>query len=87
MCIRDSANCHERNQTTDYAGGEMCISDRKSDAGVKRIVYVSCNPSTMARDLKVLDELGYIACEIQPVDMFPHTFHVECVVLMSRVEK
>jgi len=66
---------------------QALAGNKKSDAGVKRIVYVSCNPSTMARDLKVLDELGYIACEIQPVDMFPHTFHVECVVLMSRVKE
>jgi len=66
---------------------QALAGNKKGDAGVKRIVYVSCNPSTMARDLKVLDELGYIACEIQPVDMFPHTFHVECVVLMSRVKE
>ncbi len=53
----------------------------------ERIVYVSCNPSTLARDLKILDELGYKTKEIQPVDMFPQTYHVETVVLMSRVEK
>ena len=52
-----------------------------------RVVYVSCNPSTLARDLAYLDERGYKCVEIQPVDMFPHTMHVECVVLMSRVEK
>jgi 23S rRNA (uracil1939-C5)-methyltransferase len=53
----------------------------------KRIVYVSCNPSTLARDLNYLDENGYKAVEAQPVDMFPFTPHVECVTLMSRVEK
>lgn len=52
-----------------------------------RVVYVSCNPSTLARDLAYLDERGYKCVEIQPVDMFPHTMHVECCVLMSRVEK
>lgn len=43
-----------------------------------RVVYVSCNPSTLARDLAYLDERGYKCLEIQPVDMFPHTMHVEC---------
>lgn len=53
----------------------------------KRVVYVSCNPSTLARDLNILAEGGYQVKEVQPVDMFPQTAHVECVVLMSRVEK
>lgn len=50
----------------------------------KRVVYVSCNPSTLARDLKYLDEKGYQVMEVQPVDMFPQTMHVETVVLLSR---
>jgi len=50
----------------------------------KRIVYVSCNPASLARDLAVLAELGYITKEIQPVDMFPHTYHIETVVLLQR---
>ncbi|AEY67738.1 23S rRNA (uracil(1939)-C(5))-methyltransferase RlmD [Clostridium sp. BNL1100] len=53
----------------------------------QRIVYVSCNPSTLARDLKYLTEHGFEVKEVQPVDMFPWTGHVETVVLMSRVEK
>lgn len=53
----------------------------------KRVVYVSCNPETLARDLGFLTRKGYRAVKIQPVDMFPFTEHVECVVLMSRVEK
>lgn len=50
----------------------------------KRIVYVSCDSATLARDLAILDEKGYKALEATPVDMFPRTTHVECVVLLSR---
>ncbi|WP_432665888.1 23S rRNA (uracil(1939)-C(5))-methyltransferase RlmD [Wukongibacter baidiensis] len=52
----------------------------------ERVVYVSCKPSTLARDLKILDELGYKTEEIQPVDMFPHTTHVETIVRIQRKE-
>lgn len=50
----------------------------------ERIVYVSCNPSSLARDLAFLDECGYKTTEIQPVDMFSHTYHVECCVCLER---
>ncbi len=53
----------------------------------KRVVYVSCNPATLARDLGILEADDYQTVEVQPLDMFPMTMHVECVVLMSRVEK
>ena len=49
----------------------------------KRIVYVSCDPSTCARDCKYLEENGYQIQKVQPVDMFPNSFHVESVVLLS----
>lgn len=49
----------------------------------KRVVYVSCNPVTLARDLEYLTKKGYKAEKIQPVDMFPYTKHVETVVKLS----
>lgn len=57
-----------------------------AEANVERIVYVSCNASTLARDVKRLSELGYEFIKAQPVDMFPNTVHVECVVLLSKVQ-
>ncbi|MFC7441864.1 23S rRNA (uracil(1939)-C(5))-methyltransferase RlmD [Laceyella putida] len=52
--------------------------------GPERLVYVSCNSSTLARDAKILQELGYHVQEVQPVDMFPQTGHVECCALFVR---
>lgn len=51
----------------------------------KRIVYVSCNPATFARDTKILKSEGYEIKEVQPVDMFPQTMHVETVALLSKL--
>ena len=53
----------------------------------QRIVYVSCNPATLARDLAILKGLGYITKKVQPVDLFPQTSHVETVVLLSQTWK
>ncbi|WP_283698368.1 23S rRNA (uracil(1939)-C(5))-methyltransferase RlmD [Clostridium perfringens] len=68
-------------------GCDKKLLDAITNIDAKKIVYVSCDPSTLGRDLKVLEENGYKTLEVQPVDMFPNTAHVECVVLMSRVEK
>lgn len=55
--------------------------------GAERIVYVSCDPATMARDIALLVKGGYGVRVVQPVDMFPHTSHVETAVLMSRAKE
>lgn len=49
-----------------------------------KIVYVSCDPATLARDLNKLVQANYDVVKVQPVDLFPNTIHVECVVLMTR---
>jgi len=57
------------------------------DFNPKRFVYVSCNPVTLVRDLRGFLDRGYSIEKVKCMDMFPQTSHVECVVLMSRVEK
>jgi 23S rRNA (uracil1939-C5)-methyltransferase len=49
----------------------------------QQVIYVSCDPSTLARDCKRLIEGGFTVESIQPFDLFPHTYHVECVVMLS----
>lgn len=65
-------------------GCEESVLDTIVSMEPDKVVYVSCNPSTLARDLAYLDERGYKCKEIQPVDMFPHTMHVESVALLYR---
>lgn len=64
-------------------GCERALLDSIVKAKPERVVYVSCNPATLARDLKILAEQGYITKEVQPVDMFPQTSHVESIILMT----
>jgi 23S rRNA (uracil1939-C5)-methyltransferase len=52
-----------------------------------RVVYVSCDPATLARDIHLFALKGYKTVEATPIDMFPRTAHVECVALMSRVKE
>ncbi|MCB2293436.1 23S rRNA (uracil(1939)-C(5))-methyltransferase RlmD [Clostridium algoriphilum] len=65
-------------------GCDKTLLEAISHMGPRTIVYVSCDPGTLARDLGILDELGYKTLEIQPVDMFPQTAHIECVVNLVR---
>lgn len=65
------------------AGGK--VMRRIGRAKPKRVVYVSCNPDTFALDIKELSAFGYELIEVQPVDLFPHTVHVETVALLVSV--
>lgn len=67
-------------------GCEESLLATMADMQPERMVYVSCDPATLARDVKYLGEKGYEVKKVCPVDMFPMTGHVETVVLMSRVE-
>ena len=67
-------------------GCDEKLLDVIAQMGPERVVYVSCNPATLARDLKYLTERGYGVKEIQPVDMFPQTVHVETITLIKRAE-
>ena len=68
------------------AGASKDFLDAVCALAPARIVYISCNPQTQARDAAYLARTGYTIQRIQPVDMFPHTDHVETVVLMIKVE-
>ncbi len=52
---------------------------------VPRVIYISCSPPTLARDLRLLHDLGYRTTEVQPLDMFPQTYHIECVATLIRM--
>ncbi len=66
------------------AGSSVKFLRSLAAAAPERVVYVSCNPETLSRDLRILSGLGYRALYAQPVDMFPHTAHIECVVSLVR---
>jgi 23S rRNA (uracil1939-C5)-methyltransferase len=66
------------------AGLSQKVVRRMVEAAPARIVYVSCNPTTLAPNAAQLVEAGYALRRVQPVDMFPQTPHIECVALLER---
>jgi len=66
------------------AGLHPRVVARVAELAPQRIVYVSCNPASLARDLKDFAALGWRPAEVTPYDMFPHTPHIECVVRLER---
>ena len=69
------------------SGCSRKVLDEILNMQVSKVVYVSCDPGTLARDLGWLNSNGYLIKEVQPVDMFPWTRHVETVALITRAEK
>ncbi|MBS1890329.1 MAG: 23S rRNA (uracil(1939)-C(5))-methyltransferase RlmD, partial [Actinobacteria bacterium] len=67
------------------AGLSQKIVRRLIECEAKKIVYVSCNPTTLAPNAKQLEEAGYKLRRVRPVDMFPQTPHIECVALLEKV--
>jgi 23S rRNA (uracil1939-C5)-methyltransferase len=67
------------------AGATLKTLERVLAFVPQKIVYVSCNPSTLARDLKFFQLFGFRLDRLQPVDMFPYTYHIECVAEMVRL--
>ena len=65
-------------------GCDIKLLEAIEDVKPERVIYVSCDPSTLARDLKILSEKGYRVVEVQPVDMFPQTSHIENVVKLIK---
>jgi 23S rRNA (uracil1939-C5)-methyltransferase len=68
------------------AGATLKTLERVLAFVPQKIVYVSCNPSTLARDLKFFHLFGFRLDRLRPVDMFPYTYHIECVAEMVREE-
>jgi 23S rRNA (uracil1939-C5)-methyltransferase len=66
------------------AGLSKKVVHRIIDASPRRIVYVSCNPTTLAPNAAELRDAGWVLRRVRPVDMFPQTHHIECVALLER---
>jgi len=66
------------------SGAGSRVMRRVVETGTPRILYVSCNPTTLAPELKDLVAAGYAVRTVQPLDLFPQTYHVECAVLLER---
>lgn len=65
-------------------GCDKTLVKQIAKSSTKKIVYVSCDVATLSRDLRMLSESGFSIKQIQPIDMFPHTYHIECVASIER---
>ena len=69
------------------AGSTMAFLANLAKLAPRRVVYISCEPKSQRHDVTELKKMGYRVCRIRPVDMFPHTNHVENVIMLERVER
>ncbi len=77
------AGGHHRTRSTRSGAGRAVVA-AMANLAPRHIAYVSCDPATLARDARGLVKAGYLAPEVQPVDLFPQTFHIESVALFAR---
>lgn len=68
-------------------GCDVAVLSAAAEAEFQRIVYISCNPATLARDLKFLTDRGYTLTLLQPYDLFPETMHVETLAVLEKMKK
>ena len=66
------------------AGCDETLLNAIAENDIKKIVYVSCNPATLARDIKILNDLNYDCSDVVFVDMFCHTKHIESIVTLYK---
>lgn len=66
-------------------GCDVAVLSAAAEAEFQRIVYISCNPATLARDLKFLTDRGYTLTLLQPFDLFPETMHVETLAVLNKL--
>lgn len=67
-------------------GCDKAVLNAITGSAVQRVIYVSCDPATLARDVRILVDCGYSIQKVQPIDMFPQTAHVETVCLLSKLQ-
>ena len=67
-------------------GCDKAVLNAITGSAVQRVIYVSCDPATLARDVRILVDGGYSIQKVQPIDMFPQTAHVETVCLLSKLK-
>src|SRR5262249_27542301 len=82
--LRDKGEKFTANVLDPPRSGAKGLENELAELGAGKILYVSCNPATLARDLAALTQKGYALKRVRPVDLFPHSFHVEVLAELAR---